>query len=191
MFRDFLDGDELRLAAEIIGSIDQGERWIFLGAEGATEFEGFIDRLFFRDGETYGTYCASVFRGKVRIQLGFNTDLPEHARPELLSLFSKARSRVDGPASVWYPPANTALDEFKFSGLPWKIRGHKTHELSFPDVVALKIADLPQGFSIVPFEAKFLDDSCALLDEALAHTFNDPRSAPFTRDKLDYAEIWS
>jgi hypothetical protein len=54
-----------------------------------SDFGGFVDRLFYRSGDLFGLYCASIYNGKLRIQIGFNTDMPKEIREELLLLIVK------------------------------------------------------------------------------------------------------
>ena len=124
MFRAFENINEEQLASSIIEKIDQGEKWIFQGAEKSSDFGGFIDRLFYYHQETYGTYCASIYCGKLRFQIGFNTDMPDDVREEVLLLMDKARRQLNTPTSVWYPPDNKRLHDFIFTQLPWKAKGH-------------------------------------------------------------------
>ena len=189
-FRNFENKNEEQLATDIIATIDQGEKWIFQGAEGCTDFGGFIDRLFYCNGDTYGTYCASIYCGQLRLQIGFNTDIPTEVCEELLLLITKARSQVNTFTSVWYPPDNKRLDEFIFSQLPWKAQGHKTHELTFKGGEIYQHIDFPKNVYITPFVDEYLDATCSLLDNSLAHTFDNPNSSMFLNNKGEYLVDW-
>lgn len=190
MFRPFENSYEEQLASDIIAKIDQGERWIFQGADNSSDFGGFIDRLFFRHQDSYGTFCASRYCGKLRFQIGFNTDLPDEFREELLFLMKKARSQLNSPTSVWYPPDNIKLHDFLFTKLPWEAKGHKTHELTFKKENEYKQRAYPADIRIIPFVEEYLEASCHLLDESLSHTFDDPKSKPFFKHKEAYLSDW-
>ena len=190
MFRAFENPNEEQLASDIIAKIDQGERWIFQGADNSSDFGGFIDRLFFHQEDTYGTYCASIYCGKLRFQIGFNTDMPDEVQDELLVLMTKSRSKLNTPTSVWYPPVNKRLHEFIFTKLPWKAKGHTTHELTFKKKDDYKKLELPENISIIPFTEAYLEASCNLLDDSLSHTFDNPESKWFLNHKETNLSEW-
>jgi hypothetical protein len=191
MFRKFESRTEEQLATDIIATIDKGEKWIFQGAEGSADFGGFVDRLFYRSGNVYGTYCASIFNGNLRIQIGFNTDMPKEVREELVLLIAKARSQINTFTSIWYPPGNIELDKMLFTQLPWKTQGHKTHELTFKRKDICNNSDLPEHISIVPFTDEYLEVACSMLDKSLSHTFGVPNSSVFTSNKENHLVSWS
>ncbi|HCT63036.1 MAG TPA: hypothetical protein DIC19_02950 [Erysipelotrichaceae bacterium] len=190
MFRKFENAYEEQLASDIIAKIDQGERWIFQGADNSSDFGGFMDRLFFRHEDTYGTFCASIYCGKLRFQIGFNTDMPDEISDELLTLMTKARTQLGTLTSVWYPPDNEKLHQFIFTNLPWKAKGHKTHELTFKKNNEYKELKLPKNIRIIPFEKRYLEASCNLLDASLSHTLDDPKSRVFFNHKEAYLSDW-
>lgn len=190
MFRRFENEKEEQLAAEIVVKIDKGEGWIFYGAEGSSDFGGFIDRLFYSDGDTYGTYSASIYDGKLHVQIGFNTDMPEDLSEELLSLIKKARNQVNTYTSIWYPPDNKRLDEFIFTQLPWKARGHKTYELTFKKVYSYGDLEFPGNVCVIPFEDEHLETVCSMFDKSLSHTFADPNASVFLGNKENYLAHW-
>lgn len=190
MFRAFENPYEEQLASDIIAKIDLGERWIFHGADNSSDFGGFIDRLFFHQEDTYGTYCASIYCGKLRFQIGFNTDMPDEVQDELLALMTKSRSQLNTPTSVWYPPVNKRLHEFIFTKLPWKAKGHTTHELTFKKKDDYKKLELPENISIIPFTEAYLEASCNLLDDSLSHTFDNPESKWFLNHKETNLSEW-
>ena len=190
MFRAFENINEEQLASSIIEKIDQGEKWIFQGAEKSSDFGGFIDRLFYYHQETYGTYCASIYCGKLRFQIGFNTDMPDDVREEVLLLMDKARRQLNTPTSVWYPPDNKRLHDFIFTQLPWKAKGHTTHELTFKKSDDYRTLELPENTRIIPFTEEYLDASCNLLDESLSHTFDNPKSKLFLNNIGTYLSEW-
>lgn len=190
MFRAFNNLHEEQLASSIIEKIDQGEKWIFQGADNSSDFGGFIDRLFYHQQDTYGTYCASRYCGKLRFQIGFNTDMPENAQTELLSLMNKARRQLNTHTSIWYPPENKNLHEFIFNKLPWKAKGHSTHELTFKRKDDYKDCELPDNIRIIPFMEAYLEACCNLLDESLSHTFDNPNSKWFLNHKETNLSEW-
>ena len=189
-FREFQTREEEQKAAALIGTIDVGEKWIFEGAEGSKDFGGFIQRLYYSQGEVFGAYNACVFGGRLRIQIGFNTDLPEELSAELLEQIDKARSKVKTQASIWYTPDCVRLEDFLFNRLPWKGKGHKTHEFTalredFRNAACV----LSGGFFIVPFEEKYAMGMCRMFDKALAHTFDD-NCGVFAADILNFKAQW-
>jgi GNAT superfamily N-acetyltransferase len=207
-FREFKNDDEEQLAIDIIAGIDKGEKWIFQGADGSKDFGGFIDRLFYFatkdaegtgatiNGDIYGTYCSCIYNDKLRIDMGFNKDMPDELEEELLTLITKARGQVNSFTSIWYPPENKKLDEFLFNRLPWKVNGHKTHELTFKreDIININNNNsesaLPPDITIKPFEEKYLIPTCIMLDKSLAHTFDDPDSGVFLQQKEYFNKDW-
>ena len=190
-FRAFHNETEEQLAAGIIAGIDQGEKWIVQGAEGSSDFGGFIDRLFFQQGDRYGTYSACIYGGRLRLDLGFNADMPDDVGDELLWLIKKARRQVNTFTGIWYPPDNAKLGTFLSSSLPWQVRGHKTHELTFKrGEGTYNEFDLPQGVEILPYEDPYLLPLCVMLDQSLAHTFDDPGAGIFLRQKDQYGADW-
>jgi len=191
LFRNFENENEEQIAADIIATIDQGEKWIFQGAESNPDFGGFIDRLFYCNGNTYGTYCSCIYKGSLRLQIGFNTNMPADIYDELLTLIIKARKHINSFTRVWYPPDNTTLDKFLYNSLPWKAQGHKTHELTFIRGEANNKIDLPDNIFIIPFSNKYLETTCAMLDKSLSHTFDNPNSSVFFNNKEHYLKDWS
>lgn len=191
VFRNFNNEHEEDLAAAIIATIDQGEKWIFQGAEDSPEFGGFIDKLFFTDGHTYGTYCACVYKGKLRLQIGFNTDMPLEISNELLLLISKARKNVNSFTSVWYPPSNANLEKLLSTALPWNAQGHKTYELTFVREEAIIDINVPKNIKVIPFEKKYLEAACIILDKSLSHTFDNPNTSIFLNNKHYYLQEWN
>jgi GNAT superfamily N-acetyltransferase len=191
MFRKFANENEEQKAADIIATIDQGEKWIFNGAEGSSDFGGFIDKLFYCYGDTYGTFCSCIYSNSLRLQIGFNTDIPAEICDELLKLFIKARSHINSFTSVWYPPNNTILEQFLFTKLPWKAQGHKTHELTFMREKTSEELKLPENISIVPFSDTYIEAVCTMLDKSLSHTFDNPDSSIFLKNKEHYSRDWN
>lgn len=188
-FRAFQSDLEKKQAAGLIASIDQGEKWIFEGANGAGEFGGVISRLYYAGGDNFGTFYACLFSGRLRIQVAFRKDMPDELRTELQALVTRARRQANTFTSVWYAPHNVKLEEWLFHGLPWASRGHKTHEFTMrrENYSAATAADAAfDGIQIRPFESRHTDELCALLDRAMAHTFDDPAARPFAgqRDRL-------
>lgn len=191
-FRTFQSKEEEVNASKLIATIDKGEKWIFDGADGSKDFGGFIERLYYSNGETYGTYSACIYGGKLRIHIGFNTDMPDELGDGLLSLIASAREKVNTFTSIWYTPDNHKLDSFIFSKLPWKVKGHKTYELTamredFKDTDCI----LPNGVTIIPFEEKYIIDTCTMLDKSLAHTFDDPNAGIFLNNRDDFKMEWT
>jgi ribosomal protein S18 acetylase RimI-like enzyme len=190
-FRPFKSKDEEEKAVSLIGSIDQGEKWIFQGAEGSEEFGGFIDRLYYFDEGTYGAYCACIFRGKLRIHIGFNTDMPDELAGQLLELIAGARRILNTFTSIWYVPTNLRLNRFLFHELPWEAYGHKTHELkAFPQDFLQIVCTLPPNGTIIPFDEKYTDETCSMLDRSLAHTFGDPDKGIFMANRDGCQKEW-
>lgn len=190
-FRAFASADEEKLAGEIIEGIDRGEGWIFDGAKGSADFGGFLDRLFYVHEGAYGTFCSCVFAGQLRLQIGFEPDMPLRSQEDLLSLIKDARRRVNTPASIWYKPENANLHDLICHHMPWKTRGHRTYELSFSRNQATAVAAEPRaGVSIVPFTEEYLLPVCTLFDRALAHTFDNPDHAVFVKGKDKLLSSW-
>ena len=191
-FRPFKNKEEEIKASGLIATIDQGEKWIFEGAQGSDDFGGFIERLYFTCGDTFGTYSECIFNGNLRIQVGFNTDMPEELSNELLSLIKNARQKVNTSTSIWYVPKNKRLDEFLFNNLPWKGRGHKTHEFKAlrEDFETVECA-LPKRVKIVPFQEKYTIDTCIMLDKSLAHVFEDPNEGIFLKNQHNLSKEWT
>jgi ribosomal protein S18 acetylase RimI-like enzyme len=191
-FRPFQSKEEEINAVELIATIDAGEKWIFSGAEGSNDFGGFIERLYFSHKDTFGTFCTCIFAGKLRIHIGFNTDMPEELSEELLTLIENSRKRVNTFTSIWYVPSNHKLDSFLFSMLPWQAKGHKTHELTvmredFENIDCV----LPKDIVIIPFEEKYLERTCTMLDLSLAHTFDNPTIGLFVNNRDNLKREWT
>lgn len=192
IFRPFASVEEKNNASALIETIDKGEKWIFDGAQGSEDFGGYIDHLYYSENGVIGTYNACVYNGKLRIQIAFNTDLPDELGSHLLWLMEKARKRCNTFTSIWYKPENEKLDKFLFGKLPWEAKGHKTHELTakrndFINTVCV----LPENFKIISFEEKYLECMCTMLDKSLANTFDDPEAGIFTVNKDYYLKDWS
>lgn len=191
VFRLFENKEEENKASALIETIDKGEKWIFEGSQGSEDFGGFINRLYYSDNGIFGTYNACIYGGKLRIQIAFSSDLPKKLSISLLSLIKSARRKCNTFTSIWYKPENMNLDKFLFNELPWKAKGHKTHELTalrgdFSDVWCI----LPQNFSIKPFEGKYLVSMCNMLDKSLAHTFEDPDKGIFMINNESFLKDW-
>lgn len=75
-FRPIQTPQEEQRARALIASIDQGEAWIFEGAPGSDDFSGFIDRLYCDSPDNTGVYCACIYNGRLRLQMGFEKNLP-------------------------------------------------------------------------------------------------------------------
>lgn len=191
-FRAFQTEEEEKKASELIATIDKGEKWIFEGAEGANDFGGFIDRLYYTSGATYGTYCSCIFGGKLRIQIGFNTDMPDELCEEVQALIEGARRKVNTFTSVWYVPDNEKLENLLFHCLPWQAGGHKTHELTaFREDFEKCDPILREGVTMLPFDEKYGVEVCTMLDKALAHTFDDPNSSVFMKNRDNLVKEWT
>ena len=188
-FKPLEGAREEELALSILAGIDRGETRIFRGE--APSFGGFIDRLFYAAGQTYGTYCASLDGEELHIQIGFDPDMPEGMESDMTALIKKSRAKANAKkACIWYPAANEILDRFIFTGLPWTAQVHKTYELTFKKNNPYEPSCLPETMSLLPFSEQYLDLTCAFLDTALSHTFNDPKASVFTRNKEHYAREW-
>ena len=190
-FRPFENNIEEDKAIALIATIDQGEKWIFTGAEGSEEFGGFIDRLYFSHHDIYGTYCSCIYNGKLRIHIGFNKDLPDDLKEHLLSLIKKARDGINSFTSIWYMPENQKLEKFLFHDFPWEARGHKTHEFTaYPDDFSHIDVALSPNITIIPFEEKYTAETCSMLDKSLAHTFDDPSKGVFVPNQDSVCKDW-
>jgi ribosomal protein S18 acetylase RimI-like enzyme len=190
-FRKFESRTEEQLATDIIARIDQGEKRIFQGVEGSSDFTGVIDKLFYHSGDIYGTYCSRIYNGNLRIQIGFNTDMPKDIHEELLLLIVKARSEIKAFTSIWYPADNKELDKMLLTQLPWKTQsGNKTHELTFKRKDLSNNVDIPKNISIVPFSDEYLEATCSMLDKSLSHTFDAANSSVFMNNKENNLASW-
>jgi len=189
MYRSFETEQEHARAAQLLAAVDRGERWIFDGAPGSSEFGGSLIKQYFTRGDTWGVFHACLFRGRLRLQIGFSPDLPVEEEVGLIGLIRQARRQAPGPASLWYPPENARLDRLILHGLPWLVHGHKTRELAFDTRPAFPPV-LPPDLAYVPYDRAWLEAVCRLLDQALAHTFADPGDAVFSRDKEKYDAEW-
>lgn len=190
-FRAFQNKDEETKISELLSTIDSSEKWLFEGAKDSKEFGGFQERLYFSHEDTYGTYTACIFANKLHIQVGFNTDMPEELKTELLVLIEKSRKKVNAFTSIWYLPRNEKLDNFLFNDLPWKVKGHKTHELTalcedFENITCI----LESNITIVPFEEKYIIDTCTMLDKSMSHTFDNPNKSVFLIKQNYFLKNW-
>jgi GNAT superfamily N-acetyltransferase len=190
-FRSFQNKEEESNAIKLIATIDKGEKWIFEGAEGAEDFGGFIDRLYYSKNHIFGTFSSCIYGGRLRIHIGFNTDMPDEVSNELLSLIENTRKKFNTFTSIWYLPRNEKLELFLYNNLPWKANGHKTHELTalredFENIDYI----LPPGLSIIPFEKKYIISTCSMLDKSLAHTFENPNQGIFLNNRNNIIKEW-
>ena len=190
-FRPFQNKEEETNASKLIATIDKGERWIFEGAEGSKDFGGFLEQLYYSRKDIFGTFSSCIYGGKLRIHIGFNTDMPDELSNELLSLIENARHKINTFTSIWYLPKNEKLQRFLYNNLPWKANGHKTHELTahregFEDMDCV----LPPGITIIPFEEKYIINTCSMLDKSLAHTFDDPNKGIFLNNRNNIMNEW-
>jgi hypothetical protein len=190
-FRSFQNKEEETNASKLIATIDKGERWIFEGAEGSKDFGGFIERLYYSKDDIFGTFSSCTYGGKLRIHIGFNTDMPEEVSAELLLLIKNARKKFNTFTSIWYLPRNKKLEYFLYNSLPWEANGHKTHELTAlrEDFQNIDCA-LPPGLSIIPFEEKYIIDTSSMLDKSLAHTFENPKEGVFLNNRNNLINEW-
>lgn len=191
-FRQFTSKEEHDKASSLIATIDQGEEWIFNGCDGSDEFGGFLNQLYFESGDTYGTFLACVFRNNLRIQIGFNNDMPEILEDELLNLIQNARNKVNTFTSIWYVATNQKLEEFIYNKLPWKVKGHKIHELKafredFSDIEVI----FPRDIVIIPFEEKYIEEVCDMLDKSMAHTYDEPDVKEYSCGAQNLCVEWS
>lgn len=177
-------------ARTLIAAIDKGEAWIFDGGQDSPDFGGFIHRLVYHENEVFGTICICRFNGRLRIQLGFEPDLPLSLQDELNRMILEAVQAEQTPVSIWYPPGNQTLDQWLHTALPWPLRGHNTYELTWPSGQRPETSPLPANAAIRPYEAEDLDPVCLMLDDALKHTFADPGQRPFFHDRLKLASEW-
>ena len=192
IFRPFANIEEENNASALIETIDKGEKWIFDGDHGSDDFGGYIDHLYYSENGVAGTYSACIYNGKLRIQIAFNTDLPDELSNHLLLLMERARKKCNTFTRIWYRPENEKLDEFLFSKLPWEAKGHKTHELTARRCDFLNAACvLPENIKIIPFDEKYMECMCAMLDKSLANTFDDPDTGIFKANKDYYLKDWS
>ncbi|MCK9252860.1 MAG: GNAT family N-acetyltransferase [Eubacteriales bacterium] len=188
-FRAFESNQEHAQAARLMAAVDRGERWIFDGAPGSADFGGQVIKQYFIRGDTWGVFHACLFRGHLRLQIGFSPDLPAGEEDGLIGLIRQARCQAPGPASLWYPPENSRLDRLIRHDLPWPVHGHKTHELAFDTRPALPPVLTPD-LAFVSYDSTWLEAVCRLLDQALSHTFADPEDALFSRDKEKHDAEW-
>ena len=73
----------------------------FEGAKGSDKFRGFIDRLYYSDRDTYGTFCSCIFSKRLRIITGFKKDIPEILQNDFINLIHKTRKVVSSVMNVW------------------------------------------------------------------------------------------
>lgn len=188
-FRPFQNEEEEISAKEIIAAIDRGEKGIFDNNKGNSK-----ERLYCSWKDTIGVYCEYILDNdnELHIQIGFNTDMPDELSSELLALVQKARQNTNLGISVWYSPRNKKLEEFLFHNFPCGKKGDKTYEFTalregFENVDY----KLPQDIIIVPFEKKYIVDTCIMLDKSLAHTFDDPNKGIFLENQEALVKEWS
>lgn len=187
-FRPFDDAREEAEAAQLIGSIDRGERQIFEGRVGSCEFS---KRLFHRSRHAFGVFAACVRSGRLRIQVAFDTDMPGEVEPRVLALLEEEVRKADTDVDIWYRPENPRLEALLTAGLPWQVTGHKTHELALAPGCSYAEPELGPNTQIVPFETVHLYDTLIVLDEALAHTYDDPKAKVFAGDPEMYLRQWT
>lgn len=69
-------------AAELIGMIDSGERWIFEHSDKDSDFHGFICNKEIGSGDTFGVISAAYYKDSIHISTAFRYDLPAKADAE-------------------------------------------------------------------------------------------------------------
>lgn len=188
-FRTLQNEKEEINAKEIIAAIDRGEKGIFDNHEVTSQ-----ERLYCSWKDTIGIYCEYIIDNdnELHIQIGFNTDMPDELGSELLALVQKARQSTDLGISIWYSPRNKKLEEFLFHNFPYKKKGDKTYEFTalredFQDIDY----KLPKDIMIVPFEEKYIVDTCIMLDKSLAHTFDNPARGIFLENQDALVKEWA
>lgn len=188
-FRPFQNEKEEISAKEIIAAIDRGEKGIFDNNKGASQ-----ERLYCACKDTIGVYCEYIIDNdnELHIQIGFNTDMPDELASELLALVQKARQNTNLVISIWYSPRNKKLEEFLFHNFSCKKKGDKTYEFTAlrKDFENIDYK-LPQDIIIVPFEEKYIVDTCIMLDKSLAHTFDEEAKGIFLENQDALVKEWA
>lgn len=99
--------------------------------------------------------------------------------------------KVNTPTNIWYPPRNIKLEEFLFNNLPWKARGHKTHEFTMTKKCPENLDFEPlQHVEIIPFQERYMINTCKMLDKSLTHTFDDPSKGVFLINHNNFIKEW-
>ncbi|WDV48142.1 GNAT family N-acetyltransferase [Clostridiaceae bacterium M8S5] len=185
-FRPFKNKNEEANAKEIIAAIDKGEKDIF-------EDSKIVDKqcLYYSHKDTTGIYCMYSYDDKIHIQIGFNTDMPDELESELLNLIKSTKLRTNYNISIWYSPRNKKLEGFLFDKIKWKKKGPEVYEFTaihknINNVYYKQMSNV----TIIPFEERYIIDTCTMLDKALAHTFDDPTEAVFLNNRDNYINEW-
>lgn len=188
-FRPFQNEKEEINAKEIIAAIDRGEKGIFHNNEGTSK-----ERLYCSWKDTIGVYCEHIIDNdnELHIQIGFNTDMPDELGGELLALVENARQNTNLGISIWYSPRNKKLEEFLFHNFSCKKKGDKTYEFTAlrKDFENIDYK-LPQDIMIVPFDEKYIVDTCIMLDKSLAHTFGEKAKGIFLENQDALVKEWA
>lgn len=185
-FRPFKNEYEKNSAKEIIATIDKGEKDIFENSETKDK-----QCLYYSDEETIGVYCRYVYDDEIHIQIGFNIDMPEEIGSEVLNLITNVQRNANLDISIWYSPRNEKLEEFLFSNLAWKKKGQKTYEFTATRKM-LENTHFQENsnVTILPFEERYIIETCVMLDNSLAHTFDNPAQKVFSNNKNVYINEW-
>lgn len=185
-FRPFKDKNEETAAKVILAAIDKGEKDIFENSEVVNK-----QCLFYSYKDIIGVYCKYLYDDEVHIQIGFNKDMPKELTSELLNLIVSAQREVKCDIDIWYSPRNGKLEKFLNDNLKWKKQGSKTYEVTAINNSYNKVHSRQIGnVTIIPFQEKYIIDTCSILDKSLAHTYDDPTKGIFLNNKNTYANQW-
>lgn len=185
-FRPFKNNYEESVAKQIIAAIDKGEKGIFEDDKIKNK-----EQVYYSDKEITGVYCKYVYEDEIHIQIGFNIDMPEEVEDEVLNLITNIQRDTNLDISIWYSPRNERLEEFLFNNLAWQKKGHKTYEFTATRKM-LENMDSQENsnVTIIPFERRYISETCSMFDKSLAHTFDNPNQKVFSNNKNVYINEW-
>ncbi len=166
-------------AAELIGTIDSGERWIFEHSDKDSDFRAFVCNKILDADNGIGVISAAIYREHLRISIAFQDDLPVKAEEITAQLLLDTVKSTEQNTYFWCKNENTNLRRIIENTFQVSL-DYASHEMSISKIgfSAWKAPYLPLPYHICSYDASRHDEYIQLLEQAMRHV-SPPGTTPY------------
>lgn len=192
-WQDMLD-EHKQEAAELIGTIDSGERWIFEHSEKDSDFHEFVCNKTLVMENVFGIISAAYYRDCQRISIAFNVDLPRQSDAEEITAetLTNIVKGTELNTFIWCKNENKNLRRIIEDTFDVELN-YASHEMciSKAQFKDLKSPTLPSLYRVCGFDATRHDEYINLLEQGMKHVSQAGTTPYLDRSdslKLHFAE---
>lgn len=166
-------------AAELIGTIDSGERWIFEYSESDTDFHGLICNKILCSADGLGVISAAYYRDSQRISAAFHSDLPPAAETVTAKFLADLVKSSELTTYIWCKNENRNLRGLIETVFHVSLN-YASREMcvSKEEFKAWRTLALPLSYELCGFDSTRHDEYVSLLERGMRHV-SYPGTTPY------------